>query len=277
MNKKMLWQIAIAIVFVSAIAVLTIDTQAQQSQSRPSRRVANTAVTNASPTPTPKSSSGEIKILSLAEETNGETANTQPTTTPRKKKQTASLDAEQEYLWRAMNELTAEVRALSERVGEMEEKQQTLVDLEILSRAEQRAEVLHGQLFDTKTKESELKGRLAQIEFEIKPEIIERATSLIGSTRPEDLREVRRRQLEAEKQRVFEQLQMVEQNRYRLEQAVANADMLVERLRKRLEDNLDNPLPRRERPTPKAKEKQTDTTNQTNKDPNKYPEPPDEM
>jgi len=61
----------------------------------------------------------------------------------------------------------------------------------------------------------------------IKPENIERSLAGVGSTRPEELREQRRRQLSIQRDGVLAQLQTIETSRTRLEAAVANAEVLA--------------------------------------------------
>jgi hypothetical protein len=61
----------------------------------------------------------------------------------------------------------------------------------------------------------------------LKPENIERSLAGIGSTRPEELREQRRRQLTIERDGVQAQLKTLETSRQRLETALANAEVLA--------------------------------------------------
>ena len=88
-------------------------------------------------------------------------------------------------------------------------------------------EKLRAQLLEVQTKESDLRTRLAQLDESIKPENIERSLAGIGSTRPEELRESRRRQLTIERDGVLEQLKTLEVGRQRLETAIANAEALA--------------------------------------------------
>jgi chromosome segregation ATPase len=85
-------------------------------------------------------------------------------------------------------------------------------------------ETLRSQLSDAQKKEEELQARIKQIEEDMKPENIEKAFALNGSTRPEELREQRRRQLESERTNVRAQLDQVLQSRARLETAVVTAE-----------------------------------------------------
>lgn len=80
------------------------------------------------------------------------------------------------------------------------------------------------QLLDLQAKEEELKGRAAQLEEALKPENIERSLAGVGSTRPEELREARRRQLTIERDGVLAQLKILETSRTRLEAALAKAE-----------------------------------------------------
>jgi hypothetical protein len=87
----------------------------------------------------------------------------------------------------------------------------------------QTVEGLRAQLADVEAKETELQARLKQLDEEMLPENIERSLALTGSTRPEELREQRRRQLEAEKARVQAQLDLLAASHTRLETAITTA------------------------------------------------------
>lgn len=80
------------------------------------------------------------------------------------------------------------------------------------------------QLIEVQEKEGSLRLRAQQLEEELKPENIERSLAGIGSTRPEDLREARRRRLAIEQESVKAQLKLVETSKTRLETAIANAE-----------------------------------------------------
>src|SRR5215203_3729612 len=90
--------------------------------------------------------------------------------------------------------------------------------------AAESVEKLHMQLLDVQAKEEGLRQRLQQLDESVKPENIERSLAGIGSTKPEELREHRRRQLTIERDNVLAQLKVVETYRQRLETAKANAE-----------------------------------------------------
>ena len=79
-------------------------------------------------------------------------------------------------------------------------------------------------LLDLQAKEEELKGRAAQLEEALKPENIERSLAGVGSTRPEELREARRRQLTIERDGVLAQLKILATSRTRLENQLTSAE-----------------------------------------------------
>jgi Skp family chaperone for outer membrane proteins len=80
-----------------------------------------------------------------------------------------------------------------------EKQQKILLAFEILNRAEQRLQILQKFQIELVEKETPIRARLAQIEFELKPESIDRSVSLIGTTKTEELRENRRQTLQAER------------------------------------------------------------------------------
>jgi len=83
------------------------------------------------------------------------------------------------------------------------------------------------QLSEVEVRQAELQARDEQLEEDLKPENIERSLVGIGSTRPELLREQRRRQLEIARVRVRVQLDELERTHTRLETAIAEADAVA--------------------------------------------------
>lgn len=90
--------------------------------------------------------------------------------------------------------------------------------------AAEQADRLKLQLLDVQAQEDGLRTRLQELDEAIKPENIERSLAGVGSTRPEELREQRRRQLTIERNGVLAQLQTLETSRLRLQSAIANAE-----------------------------------------------------
>ena len=93
--------------------------------------------------------------------------------------------------------------------------------------AAERVENLKAQLLDVQGREDGLRIRLQELDEAIKPENIERSLAGVGSTRPEELREARRKQLSIERNGVVAQLQTLQTSRTRLESEIGNAEALA--------------------------------------------------
>jgi len=117
-----------------------------------------------------------------------------------------------------------------------------LLNLDILTRAEQRAETLRKQVFDLMEKENTTRAKVGQIDNDLRPESIDRTVAFAGSLRPEELRSTRKKTLEAEKANLENLLVEIQRNRANLDQSVQKADALVEKLRARLEKEIDAAL-----------------------------------
>jgi len=80
---------------------------------------------------------------------------------------------------------------------------------------------LRQQLIEFENKETQLRLRLEELDEALKPENVESAFAGIGSTRPEELREHRRKMLTIERKGVENQLKLIEESRARMEAAIA--------------------------------------------------------
>src|SRR5687768_14212684 len=90
--------------------------------------------------------------------------------------------------------------------------------------AAETAEQIRFKLLDVQGQQEGLKLRLQELEEALKPGNIERSLAGVGSTRPEELRETRRRQLTIERDGVLAQLRILETSRSRLETALREAE-----------------------------------------------------
>ena len=88
-------------------------------------------------------------------------------------------------------------------------------------------ETLRAQLVEVQTKETDLQARARQLDEALKPENIEHSLAGIGSTRPEELREQRRRQLTIERDGVLAQLKILATSRERLEASIRTAEAIA--------------------------------------------------
>lgn len=225
MPKRSIRQIAIAALALVIIAGFFLaDSSAQRRRRKHRRRPSAPRITNPAiyqPAPNDNANSN----------TSGDTANNDENTNAQANAQPSDAEA----MKQTIRTLASQVDKLTDKISQMEEAQRSLVDLERLSRAEQRATSLRAELRDVQTRESDLQARAEDFDYALRPENIERSVAGYGTTHPEDLREQRRRQLESEKERVRKQLAQLASSRAHLEQAIAAADVEVERLRKRLD------------------------------------------
>lgn len=143
-----------------------------------------------------------------------------------------------------INELKQRISTLeAERKTNSDDKQKRLLlNLDILTRAEQRAETLRKQRFEMIEKESQISTKLDQINADVRPETIDRQVAFAGSLRPEELRDTRRKTLEIEKKNLQILLTDIQTVRANLELSVQKADILVQKLRDKLEKEIDDSL-----------------------------------
>lgn len=213
-----------ALIVLGTLVVCATDAEAQRRR-RPSRRVTNPVSTERVEPQTT-----DAEIISTAEER--ASTETSVTSQPRRRQGARSApETERERLERTVDALSAQVTEMSAEMRRMQQEQRTLISLERLTRAEERAENMRAQLRDVTQREFDLQARAETIEYELQPESLDRRIALTGARRPEETREQFRRQLESERERVRAQLTMLTANRARLESAIATADTEVERVR----------------------------------------------
>lgn len=218
--------------FWAALMVIGLCLVDAGAQKRRRRHSVAPPVAAQSPNPDDPNSS-DPKIVSTADQSS--TGAAAKSNAKAKPGSTPAPESEQEALRRTITDLSGQVTKLSDKLNQMEEQQRSLVDLERLSRAEQRAESFRTQLQDVQSKELDLQGQLDQIEYALQPESIARVVGMFGTTHPEEAREQRRKQLEAQRAKLRAQYEQLEQTRVRLESAIATADTEIDLLRKRLD------------------------------------------
>jgi DNA repair exonuclease SbcCD ATPase subunit len=229
------------VILVVVLGLTLIDANAQTRRKRRSRRVTRVTrpvITNPTITPDGQAATDETKVLSTADDPTAESTPVDTTKSTRKKKPAAG----EEDMQQTINALSNQVNRLNDKLTQMQSNERSLLDMERLTRAEQRSESLRAQQLETESKLADFHAQLDQVEYSLKPENIERAMAGYGTTRPEEAREARRRQLESEKARLQVQIRILETSRTRLETAVANADAEVDMLRRRLQQTDPAPV-----------------------------------
>ena len=240
MLNRFVRQTAFLLSLVILISLCVVDGGAQSRRRRRSRRVkrppvvrpvvTNPAIAAPGAEQETVGPDGE-RIISTMDPTTGETEPSTDATSPKKNTSTKPGEAD---IQQTINKLSNQVDRLSDKLTQMQQNDRTLIDMERLTRAEQRAESLRAQQLDTESKLADAQSKLEQIEYQLRPENIERAAGY-GTVHPEEAREARRRQLESEKSRILAQVRILETGRTRLETSVATADAEVDTLRQKIE------------------------------------------
>lgn len=154
-----------------------------------------------------------------------------------------SVANEISLLRKSLQTLNARLQAITEELLASDSKQKDnpnerikriATNIDLLTRTEERAEILRKRLIELIEKETAFKVRLTQLEEEIRPENIERAMSGVGTTRTVELRDTRRRALDNEKRGAENLLNITTQSRFRLEEDVRQADQMVTKLKLKL-------------------------------------------
>ena len=239
--------VAALVILTAFLGLAVVDAGAQTRRKKRSRRVARPVITNPTITTDDQdATNSDPKVISTADESVTEIDGKS------KKKKTGTTDEEMQT---TINALSNQVNKLTDKLTQMQSNERSLIDMERLTRAEQRSESLRQQQLEAEVKLTDLHSQLDQVEYSIKPENIERAMAGYGTTRPEEARDMRRRQLENERARLQTQIKLLETSRARLEVAVANADAEVDMLRRRLNQNdpaatapIEVPSPKSEKP-----------------------------
>lgn len=232
---------AFLLALLFTVGVCSTDADAQRRKRRP-RRVTRPAVVRPVVTNPTIAAPGEEqqatgpdgeRIISTADQTSAETVQPNEETTPVKTK-TGTKTTTDGNMQSTINQLSNQVDRLNDKLTQMQANDRTLIDMERLTRAEQRAESLRSQQIDVESKLADLQSKLEQIEYQLKPENIDRASGY-GTLHPEEARDSRRRQLENERARAQAQVRILETSRTRLETAVQSADAEVDSLRRKIE------------------------------------------
>lgn len=244
MQSRSIRYVALLLAILIGISVCSIETDAQRRRKRRVRRAPRPVVTNPAIAPPGSEQDGSERIISEnGNPMDGIEEGIQP-----RKRTTKSGDA---TMQQTIDALSNQVNRLNDRLSRMQENDRSLLDMERLTRAEQRAESVRAQMLDTESKLADLQARMDQVDYSLKPENIDRSLAGYGTVHPEDARDTRRRQLENEKARLQAQINLLENSRTRLTASLSTAEAEVDLLRRRLDQQQLNNASRVEpSPTP---------------------------
>jgi hypothetical protein len=126
---------------------------------------------------------------------------------------------------------------------QLSEKQQKLLfGYEILNQTEQLAATLRKSLIETGEREATIKRRIGQVQFDLRPENIDRSVQLQGTTKAEEARENRRRTLENERNTLQNLLSEVETSRAQISENLQQTEIFAQSFRKSLFSQIRNAM-----------------------------------
>jgi DNA repair exonuclease SbcCD ATPase subunit len=241
MHRRSVRYVTLLLTILIGISVCSIDTDAQRRRKRRVRRAPRPVVTNpAIAPPGSEQGDGSDRIISTADE-NGNPDTAEEGTQPKKRVKGSDANIQQ-----TIDALSNQVNRLNDKLSQMQENDRSLIDMERLTRAEQRAESVRSQMLDTESKLADLQARMDQVDYSLKPENIDRSIAGYGTVHPEEARDARRRQLENEKVRLQAQINLLENSRTRLQASLATAEAEVDLLRRRIDQRQLNNASRAE-------------------------------
>src|SRR6266576_3982635 len=169
MRDNSVRKLVITVFAVLLMGGLLVDSAAQKRR-RTRRRASTPRITNP-----------EIYQPSPGDNSNSNSSETANGNSNSNSSQTEDPDS----MKRTIRTLSNQVDKLTDKLNDMQASQQSMVDLERLSRSEQRSAQLRTELRDVQGKKADLEAHLEQVEYDLKPENIERSVAGYGTTRPE--------------------------------------------------------------------------------------------
>lgn len=217
-----------------AVVAVMFASGSADAQTRKKKKPAATPVVTAPAT-------GEPQVISRADDYSETRPATEPTPIPEvSPSSSAASVADLENRIKMLETLNAKDADAKQK--------RLLLNLDILTRAEQRSETLRKQIFDLLEKESDIRSKMDRVDYELRPEMIDRSISFAGTLRPEELRAARRKSLESEKSNLQTLANEIAKTRSTLEATLLRSDGLVEKLRTKLEKEIDTALDEPQKP-----------------------------
>ena len=138
-----------------------------------------------------------------------------------------------EQMRNSIKQLTSENENLRTKVTDLERRLKNQSIRDRMTQEEQRAENLEEQLFSIAKEEANLQTQLEEVNEQLRPENIDQI-QVLGSLRPEEVRESTRRKLTNKQTRIQGQLQLLQQSRARIHSSITVTDMLIQNLRSQM-------------------------------------------
>ena len=162
MQNRFLRQSALLVSLVMLLSLCFIDADAQSRRKKRTRRAKKPAavkpvITNPeiAPPGSEQSADSTEKVISTADQSEAESTNE----TPQPKKTSKTKSSSDPEMQQTINQLSNQVDRLSDKLTQMQQNDRTLIDMERLTRAEQRAENLRTQQVEVEGKLADLQGK----------------------------------------------------------------------------------------------------------------------
>ncbi|MBA2380212.1 MAG: hypothetical protein H0V76_11630 [Blastocatellia bacterium] len=123
-----------------------------------------------------------------------------------------------------------------------ERQQKIVMAMELLVRAEERVAMLQKHHIDLTEKLDATRNRLAQVERDLRDESIDRGVAFQGTTRAEELRESRRRELNTERQSLNTQINTIQTAVNQTQRDHEEARLFADRLRRSVLPSIEDEL-----------------------------------
>ena len=146
----------------------------------------------------------------------------------------ANTKHDTEQMRTLIKQLTTENEHLHTKIAELERRLKNQSIRDRMTQEEQRAENLEEQLFSIAKEEANLQAQLDDVNEQLRPENLQQL-QVMGSTRPEAVRESMQRKLSNQQMRIQAQLQLLQQSRTRLHSSISVTDMLIQNLRSQMQ------------------------------------------
>lgn len=159
-----------------------------------------------------------------------------------------NISAELTKIARSVQTLNDRMKAFVdkfEKVGSMSltEKQLDIVfGMELLIRAEQLIAGHQRTQVELTEKLNEARGKLAQVEIDLRPRSIDRSVALVGTTETEELRDNKRQRLQAERQSLFVLTTQIQENITENNEKLRQAQILANTLRRQYLPQIDREI-----------------------------------
>ena len=148
-----------------SVGLFAFDSDAQTNRRKPK------------PTPTPVKTA-EPAVISRADDFPTVVIEPAPVNTD------PSANTSSEATIEELRERLLQLEAKSNKKDPDAKQRQLALNLDILTKSEQRSDSLRKQLFEMIEKENTIRGRMDQIDNDMRPETLERTLALTGSLRP---------------------------------------------------------------------------------------------